>query len=168
MYYYHWSYPDYTPNYHTMPQYTYAVPTINTSYEEPYRYDESQYAYLPHQAEFIRATKDVDRVMKILKRQYRSIYREAQRGGMDDKLTEYLFRSIVRFVDDNYSSFTGTINQKVEKAYRQLQRKEPWIFEIMTLYSVSPASQARITTTVLTVAFEHLRKNPGPGAPNPR
>lgn len=50
-----------------MPQYTYAVPTINTSYEEPYRYDESQYAYLPHQAEFIRATKDVDRVMKILK-----------------------------------------------------------------------------------------------------
>jgi hypothetical protein len=104
--------------------------------------------------------------MKILKRQYQSIYRDAQRGGMDSKLTEYLFRSIVRFVDDNYNNYSGSINERVEKAARQLKKRDPWIFELFNLYSVSPASQVRITNTILTVSFENLRR--GNEVPNPR
>ena len=124
------------------------------------------FSYILHEEEEVRSTRDVDRVMKILKRQYQSIYRDAQRGGMDSKLTEYLFRSIVRFVDDNYNNYSGSINERVEKAARQLKKRDPWIFELFNLYSVSPASQVRITNTILTVSFENLRR--GNEVPNPR
>ncbi|MEH7474226.1 hypothetical protein V7158_21120, partial [Priestia megaterium] len=127
---------------------------------------EDLFSYILHEEEEVRSTRDVDRVMKILKRQYQSIYRDAQRGGMDSKLTEYLFRSIVRFVDDNYNSYSGSINERVEKAARQLKKRDPWIFELFNLYSVSPASQVRITNTILTVSFENLRR--GNEVSNPR
>lgn len=155
-----WVYP-YMPRY-----YHPVVPTTNENYLEPYRYNEDLFSYIPHEENEVRSTRDVDRVMKILKRQYQSIYRDAQRGGMDSKLTEYLFRSIVRFVDDNYSNYSGSINERVEKAARQLKKRDPWIFELFNLYSASPASQARIINTILTVSFENLRR--GNDVPNPR
>lgn len=155
-----WVYP-YMPRY-----YHPVVPTTNENYLEPYRYNEDLFSYILHEEEEVRSTRDVDRVMKILKRQYQSVYRDAQRGGMDSKLTEYLFRSIVRFVDDNYNNYSGSINERVEKAARQLKKRDPWIFELFNLYSVSPVSQVRITNTILTVSFENLRR--GNEVPNPR
>ncbi|MFP7735020.1 hypothetical protein ACLHDF_16695 [Priestia aryabhattai] len=156
-----WVYP-YVPHRYYHP----VIPTTNENYLEAYRYNEDLFSYVPHEEEEVRPTRDVDRVMKILKRQYQSIYKDAQRGGMDSKLTEYLFRSIVRFVDDNYSSYSGSINERVEKAAQQLKKCEPWIFELFNLYRVSPASQVRITNTILTVSFENLRR--GNEVSNPR
>ncbi|TYR80807.1 hypothetical protein FZC66_10625 [Priestia megaterium] len=160
MYYNQWDYPYFVPNYQTSQYYYPVAPTTNDSYLEPYRYNESIFSYVQYDEEFERPTRDVDRVMKILRRQYPNIYREAQRDGMDGKLTEYLFRSMVRFVDGHYDNFTGSINERVERAAHQLKRRNPWIFEVMSLYNVSPVSRVRITNTVLTVAFESLRRTP--------
>ncbi|MFC3884146.1 hypothetical protein ACFOU2_11845 [Bacillus songklensis] len=132
-------------------------------YGQPNGYVQQAYdGFEYYDEETMRTPEDVNRVMRVLNQQYGTIYTEIQRGGMDRKLADYLFRSTVTFADENYNNYTGNIDQKIEQASRQLQRREPWIFDIMRIYSVSPASQIRIVNTVLRASFENLRPAPLP------
>lgn len=112
-----------------------------------------------------RNIQDVNRVMTILRTQHQHLYQELARHGMDIRLINYLFFSIVSFVDETYDRYTGTLEQKITQAERALRRRNPWIFDIMNVYAVSPASQARIVNMVLRVSFQNLRHFPAPMPP---
>ncbi|CAM3740675.1 hypothetical protein [Mesobacillus zeae] len=132
----------------------YAVPHVGP-YEQFETYPgANDFSY---EMDSFRTAVDVNRVMRILNQQHRNLYREIERGGMERKLSEYLFRSMVTYVDENFNRFTGNIEQKIAQASRQLSRRHPWIFDIMRIYNVSPASQNRIVDGVLRVAFRNLR-----------
>ncbi|BAU27404.1 hypothetical protein DFP93_102350 [Aneurinibacillus soli] len=138
--------------------YGYAAYPSYAGWEYPY----GERAYSESEEED-RNTQDVTRVMNILHTHYGHLYQELTRLGMDYRLVNYLFRSIVVFVDETYDRYTGTIDQKITQAERALRRQRAWIFDIMSLYAVSPATQARVLDTILRVSFQFLRPAPGPG-----
>lgn len=150
-----------------MGAYQYGYPTVPISYwgMQPYH---NPYESPGFTDEIDRNAQDVNRVMNILHTQHQNLYQELIHLGMDRRLINYLFRSIVSFVDETYDRYTGTIEQKIAQAGRALRRRDPWIFDIMNIYSVSPAAQARILDTILRVSFRNLRQGPGhPPGPVP-
>lgn len=114
-----------------------------------------------------RTPQDVTRVMNILHAHYGHLYQELTRLGMDYRLVNYLFRSIVMFVDETYDQYTGTLDQRVTQAERALRRQRAWIFEIMNLYGAAPATQGRVVDTILRVSFQSLRPAHVPGHHGP-
>jgi hypothetical protein len=115
--------------------------------------------------ELDRAPQDVNRVMRII---YRSAAREIAeiiRAGMDRRLLDYLIRSMVTFIDRNYDRYRGTLQQKVQAATRDIRRELYWIFDIMRIFGISPATQARLTNSVVTISFQNLRTAPPPPTP---
>lgn len=117
--------------------------------------------------EEMRAPQDVERVIRQINQRAAREINEIVRIGMDRKLLDYLIRSMVIYIDRNYNRYQGNRQQKIQMAERDLRRNLPWVFDIMNLYSVSPATQARLVNIVVTTSIDGLRRPPVPPTPPP-
>jgi hypothetical protein len=113
-----------------------------------------------------RAPRDIDRVVRMINRDARKAMNELERIGINPRLLNYLITSMVSYIDRNYNSYKGPLNQKIETAKRDLRRYLHWIFDIFSVMSASPATVASLTETVVRTSLRHLRPTqPTPPAP---
>lgn len=117
-----------------------------------------------------RAQSDIDRVIKLINRESQNQINELERIGIDKRLISYIIKTMVTYIDKNYNKYKGTFEQKVEIAVRDIRKDLHWIFEILQVFSASPATIARLTDIVVRTSLKKLRpENPiQPPGPMPR
>lgn len=116
--------------------------------------------------DYTRARADIERVMRIIQMQLAADYNTIVRAGIDRRLLNYMVETIVTYIDRNYYKYRGTIQQKVQSAAADIRRDIPWIFRIMQLYGIAPATISRFINSVLRISFENLRR-PAQTPPRP-
>ena len=116
--------------------------------------------------DYTRARADIDRVMRMLQTQLANEYNTIIRAGLDRRLLNYMVETIVTYVDRNYYKYRGTMQQKIQAAGADIRRDIPWMFRIMQLYGISPATLMRFVNSILRISFENLRR-PAPMPPKP-
>lgn len=112
-----------------------------------------------------RAPRDVDRVIKLINQKSSRDIEEIIRIGVDSRLVDYIIRVMVEFIDRNYNRYRGSRQQRIEEAKRDIRRNMPWIFDIMRIFSVSPATQQRLFDSIVSTSIDELRRQPKPPMP---
>lgn len=114
-----------------------------------------------------RNKNDVNRVVGSIERKLRPVYDEIVRVGVGRKLLDYMVYTIVTYIDKNYNKYKGNIDMKVKKAEADIRVRYPFIYDLLRIYSVSPATQMRLIDGVIRTSFEELRRIPPKPAPPP-
>lgn len=109
-----------------------------------------------------RSPKDVERVIKIINKEAKNDISELIKIGIDKRLLDYLIKKMVIHIDNNYNRYTGKFDKKLEMAVADLRRSLPWIFEILQVFSASPATIVRLTDKVASISLKNLKPIPPP------
>lgn len=132
--------------------------------EEFYNNDESFYDEVCEEENVnnTRSPKDVERVIKIISKDARNEINELIKIGIDKRLLDHLIKRMVTYIDNNYNRYTGKFEKKLEMAVSDLRRSLPWIFEILQVFSASPATIVRLIDKIASSALKNLKPMPVP------
>ncbi|MEG0775545.1 MAG: DUF4397 domain-containing protein [Clostridium sp.] len=103
-----------------------------------------------------RAPKELNDVMKDFSKKYDNIYADLEKFGLDRKVSEYLVRLMLDYVNKNHDRYKGTVRKRANMAARDLNLLCPWIFDIMSCLKVPDRKTVDITITIVTYGFENL------------
>ncbi|GIM30160.1 hypothetical protein CPJCM30710_28260 [Clostridium polyendosporum] len=138
--------------------YRYHQRVYNDFYNQPEDYEEETNLFEePIDEDTVK--EDIVRVIRLIEERLQDEYTEIISTGLDKRVLRYIAETIVEYIDKNYDKYegAGTADEKTAAAIRDLRKELPWIFKVMDMFGVLPATVTRFISRSILIAFGNLR-----------